>query len=311
MTPLESSGRLEYRAPLPFDLRHFDVGFVGRSRFGFDGDPSARDAIRIRSRSGYLVEVRASGRTVDLEADNGVTVTMPAGFPRLTDDGLALDAPGERAVLGWPWDPSTMIGDHGFTVCLTFRDVSAISQVGAEVAVFNLGKDGQRSDRAPAFELRKSASGSGVYRAGFSTADGIIQTADDAFPRALIPVGSWVTVLAGVERNAAELRTFLDVWVSEKQVAGAPFRTGWVSRNLPASWTNEVAAAGARPNGDQSGGIVLHRLAWDRGVHLGRDGLRHFDVDTPAAPVTGLAHDRLVWDSDAVRWGSTDLVVWD
>ena len=279
MTSPALARRTAHRAPLPFDFRAHDFGFIGPEWIGLDGDPDDDDKIRIRSRTNHLLRVVRSGAAA-VTADNGVDVTLPPGFPRLDSNGLLLaSSETEYAVMdSWPWTPAQMIGTDGFTVLVHFVEGGTISEDGSTIALFNFGQSGASDATAPSFELVKGSTGNQIYQAALNHASGQLITPDTAYAQSDISLDDEVILLAGVERDNGNLDVFLDGWVGGTRLTGAPFLGGAAARSVPSEWNDETAALNARDDGTGVGTNTIRRLAWDRGVHKGTTGLAHFGI---------------------------------
>ncbi len=269
----------KHRPPLPFDFRAHDFGLIGPEWRGLDGDPGDEDKIRLRGRTGHLLEVIRSGAAA-VTADNDVAVTLPPGFPRLDSGGLLLaSAETEYAVMdSWPWTPAQMIGEDGFTVLIHFKEGGTISDAGNVIALLNFGQSGASDATAPSFEITKGSTGNQIYQAALSHASGQLITSDTAYAQSDISLDDEVILLAGVERDNGDLDVFLDGWVSGTRITAAPFLAGSATRAVPSDWTDETAALNARDDGTEVGTNTIQRLAWDRGVHQGTTGLAHFGI---------------------------------
>ena len=268
----------KHRPRLPFDFRAHDFGFIGPEWRGLDGDPDDSDKIRIRTRTNQLIEVVRSSAAA-LTADNDVAFTLPPGFPRLDSDGLLLAASEtEYAVIdSWPWTPTQMIGDDGFTALVHFTEGGTISS-SSSVALFNFGKSGASGATSPSFEITKGSTGNQIYQAALNHASGQLITSATAYANTDISLDDEVILLAGVERSNGNLDVFLDGWVGGTRLTGAPFLGGAAARSVPSEWTDETAALNARDDGTGVGTNTIRRLAWDRGVHQGTTGLAHFGI---------------------------------
>ena len=269
------SDQRSYRSPLPFDWRWNDFGFIGPEAVGFDGDPDDDFALRLRARSRQLL--RVYGDAADVEGDNGVDVAMPANFPRLAGGLVLEDAEDGYATMAWPWTPPQMIGSDGFTVLVEFVEGGTIDRTSNTLGMVNFGKSGSRSTSLASFEIVKDTSGNDIYRAKLNLSGGLRQTSGSDYANNEINVDDEVVMLAGVERDAGDIRTFLDIWVDGVRLAG-PFRSSYAARSVPAAWQDEIGAINARSNGTEVGTNTFRRIAWDRGVHTGPDGLEHFGV---------------------------------
>lgn len=274
----------KHRSPFPFDWRANEHGLIGPQWRGLDGDANDSDKIRLRTRTGHLIQVVRSGAAA-ITADNGVSVTMPPGFPRLNDDGCLMEA--SETEYGkivddsgtiWPWTPTQMIGDDGFTVFGHFEEGGTISDAGNVVGLFNFGEAGAAVATQPSFEVFKGDSGNEIYQARLNHASGALVTAADAYANAAITATDEVLFLAGVSRSGGNLDVFFDAWVNGTRLTSAPFLAGAAARTVPSAWQDETAAINARDDGSEVGTNTFKRLCWDQGVWQGTTGLAHFGV---------------------------------
>ena len=261
----------EYRSPWPFDWRASDRGVTGRHAWGLSGDPDDSDKLRIRTRSGHLLEPEGDGADVE-------GVTLPEDFPRLTPDGLEMTRADSEYLLfdPWPWDPPTMIGDVGFTVLVRWIEKGTLRQSNQVGSLVNFGKHGARSSNEEGYEIVRDLSGNSIYRSVLILPTGRVQTASTAFTWGHIPADSDAVMLAGVQRDGGDFRAFLDLWADGVRADNAPFFSGPQTRDVPSDWSDDIGGINARTHGLEVGTNTFKRVAWDRGVHTGTDGLAHF-----------------------------------
>ena len=281
MTAPVRADQRRYRSPFPFDWRASDFGLLGSVEVGPTGDPDDSDKLRLRARSGQLIEPRG-GTAQAIDVDEGSDRTLFSAWPRITSEGWRMaSAGGEFARLGWPWTPADMFGDAGFTVLVDMVD-EGVNAGSNDQTILVLGEAGNLSPSANAFHVVWDNGGYGNYRA-YLTIGSSVATGVSEYTNSDISTGDRVVMLAGVKRTSSgtKVQAFLDIWADGTRLDSTPFESSEATKTIPSAWTDpDKAAIGALYSG--SGKVVdasFRRVAWDRGVHQGTAGLTHFGVD--------------------------------